>query len=205
MVRWSLDKAYLAELERAGVPITPTVFVAAGSYEPTSRTGLRRRSPRSAPAVVDAASYAARPASRARDRLTSRGCTRPVSVVLVQPFLASVATDGERPFGLPRRRLQPRRQQARRPAAGSAPSTTSSPKETNAEHEASAEQVRVAQAACRRVVGSLRQPRRTPASTWSATTPARFCVLEVELVEPSLFLAYAEPAAAERFATVLAR
>jgi len=32
-----------------------------------------------------------------------------------------------------------------------------------------------------------------------------FCVLELELVEPSLFLAYAEPSAAERFATVLAR
>ena len=63
-----------------------------------------------------------------------------------------------------------------------------------------------------------RSPR--PPSTWSRTASATptyarvdlvrddtggFCVLELELVEPSLFLAYAEPAAAERFATVLAR
>lgn len=30
MVRWSLDKHYLAELEHAGVPVTPTVFVEPG-------------------------------------------------------------------------------------------------------------------------------------------------------------------------------
>ena len=31
LVRWSLDKQYLAELAEAGVPITPTVFVPPGS------------------------------------------------------------------------------------------------------------------------------------------------------------------------------
>ncbi|MDN6566479.1 MAG: glutathione synthetase, partial [Actinomyces sp.] len=30
LVRWSLDKHYLADLEGAGVPITPTVYIAPG-------------------------------------------------------------------------------------------------------------------------------------------------------------------------------
>ena len=34
VIRWSLDKRYLADLGRAGIPITPTIFVAPGEPSP---------------------------------------------------------------------------------------------------------------------------------------------------------------------------
>ena len=75
--------------------------------------------------------------------------------------------------------------------------------ETNVAHVATAAQTEVARAAVDLVSDRLGTP------TYARVDLVRddsggFCVLEVELVEPSLFLAYAEPAAADRFAAALA-
>jgi len=76
--------------------------------------------------------------------------------------------------------------------------------ETNTEHVGSAAQLEVAQAAIDLVSDRLGTP------TYARVDLVRddagqFCVLELELVEPSLFLPYADPAAAERFVAALVR
>ena len=76
--------------------------------------------------------------------------------------------------------------------------------ETNTAHVATAAQIEVAQAGVDLVSDRLGTPTYARVDLVRDATGG-FCVLELELVEPSLFLAYAEPSAAERFATVLAR
>jgi glutathione synthase/RimK-type ligase-like ATP-grasp enzyme len=200
MVRWSLDKAYLAELERAGVPITPTVFVPPGD-EPTFPDGDFVVKPAVGAGSVGAASYAADQHELATAhvaRLHAAG-----SVVLVQPFLASVATDGEWPLVfLGGDYSHAASKRVALPQAGSVDDLFA--EETNAEHEASAEQVRVAQAAVDVVAARFGTPTYARIDLVRADDGS-FVVLEVELVEPSLFLPYADPGAADRLAAVLVR
>lgn len=197
-VRWSLDKHYLADLERAGVPITPTVYVAPGDGL-TFPEGEVVVKPAVGAGSQEAASYGPdqrRAALVHIERLHAAG-----KVALVQPCLASVATEGEWPMvffagefshsaskcvDLPR---------ARTLGGLFAP-------ETNAAHRASAAQIDVARAAVDVVSGRLGTP------TYARVDLVRddsgqFCVMEVELVEPSLFLPEGGPGAAERLAAAL--
>jgi len=198
MVRWNLDKKYLVELAVAGVPIIPTVFVQPGSdalfpagdfvVKPAVGAGSR-----------DAASY--RPdqhqtAMAHIARLHTSGQT-----VLVQPFLKSIATDGEWPlvfFGGHFSHAASKR--VLLPQAGFVEGLFAA--ETNAEHVATPAQIDVAQAAVNLVSKRLGTP------TYARVDLVRddagqFCVLEVELIEPSLFLSYADSAAMERFVAAL--
>ena len=76
--------------------------------------------------------------------------------------------------------------------------------EANARHVATPAQVRVAQAAVDLIAHRYGLP------TYARVDLVRgdaghFCVLEVELVEPSLFLPYANPPAVDRFIAALLR
>ena len=95
MVRWNLDKRYLAELAEAAVPITPTVFVAPGETAvfPAGELVVK---PAVGAGSRDASSYAADQHELAAAhvaRLQAGGQT-----VLVQPLLRSVAAEGEWPL-----------------------------------------------------------------------------------------------------------
>ncbi|CAL9442774.1 Cycloserine biosynthesis protein DcsG [Streptomyces sp. enrichment culture] len=94
VVRWNADKRYLGQLARAGVPVVPTRYLAPGDpvelpadreyvVKPTSGAGAR---------------YAARhpagereAAVRQVERMHAEGFT-----AMVQPYLAAIDTDGER-------------------------------------------------------------------------------------------------------------
>lgn len=197
-VRWNLDKHYLGELADAGVPITPTVFVEPGDsvefpvgdfvVKPAIGAGSR-----------DASSYGPdqRDAARSHvDRLLGLGQS-----VLVQPFLASVATDGEWPLvffhGVFSHAASKR---VTLPRAGTVEDLFAA--ETNATHTATDEQVAVAQAAMDVVAGRVGVPAYARVDLVN-DDDGRPCVLEVELIEPSLFLPYAGPEAADRFAGAL--
>ncbi|MGO3797529.1 MAG: hypothetical protein ACTJGR_10485, partial [Pauljensenia sp.] len=94
-VRWSLDKHYLAELERAGVPITPTVYVAPGDVAVFPEKNFVVK-PAVGAGSQEAASYGPDQRGSALvhiGRLHAAG-----KVALVQPHLASVATEGEWPM-----------------------------------------------------------------------------------------------------------
>jgi glutathione synthase/RimK-type ligase-like ATP-grasp enzyme len=200
MVRWNLDKQYLAELAAADVPITPTDFVPPGSpaafpagdfvIKPAVGAGSR-----------DAASYGSdqhETATAHVARLHESGQT-----VLVQPLLKSVAVEGEWPLvffdgGFSHAASK----RVALPRAGTVDDLFA--EETNAEHVASAAQIDVAQSAVDLISGRLGPP------TYARVDLVRgddgeFCVLELELIEPSLFLAYSDLAAADRFAAALLR
>ena len=150
---------------------------------------------------VDAASYGADQHEEATShvaRLHAAG-----QVVLVQPFLRSIPEEGEWPMVfLDGRFSHAANKRVALPQAGTVDDLFAP--ETNAAHVAGAAQIEVAQAAVDLVSDRLGTPTYARVDLVRDDTGG-FCVLELELVEPSLFLAYAEPAAAERFATVLAR
>ncbi len=197
-VRWSIDKRYLAELEAAGVPITDTVFV-----EPGEPAGFPEGDFVVKPAVgagsKDAASYGPDQHDAAREhvrRLHASG-----QVVLVQPYVASVATDGEWALVyLGGRFSHAASKRVALPRAGVVEELFAA--ETNAPHEASPDQRAAADAAMAHVESRLGTP------TYARIDLVRhddggYRVLEVELVEPSLFLPYADASAADRLTEVL--
>lgn len=173
MVRWNLDKRYLADLAEAGVPTTPTAFVAPG----------------------EAASWP-------DGRCVVKPAVGAGQVVLVQPYVASVGTDGEWALvfldGVLSHAAGKR---VALPRAGEVEALHAA--ETVTAHVASADQVEVARAAVHVVASRFSVP--TYARVDLVRDDAgRSCVLEVELVEPSLFLPYADPGAADRLAAALA-
>lgn len=200
MVRWSLDKQYLAALNQAGVPIVPTVFVPPGSAV-TYPEGDFVVKPAVGAGSRDAAAYRADQHDAATThiaRLHAAG-----QVVLVQPLLRSIAVEGEWPLiFLDGQFSHAASKRVDLPRAGAVEELFAA--ETNAQHVATAAQVEVAQAAVDVVTDCLGAP------TYARVDLVRddqgdFCVLEVELIEPSLFLPYADPAAAQRLAAALLR
>ena len=197
VVEWNLDKHYLAELDRAGVPITPTTFLEPGDeLEPAGDYVLK---PAIGAGSRDAASYGPDQADLARAhvrRLHDRGTS-----VLVQPLLASVAVDGEWPLVfLDGRYSHAASKRVTLPRAGVVDDLFAA--ETSAWHAADDEQLAVAGTAVDVVT------RRFGAPTYARVDlvrddAGRACVLELELVEPSLFLPQAGSDAVERVVAAL--
>lgn len=199
LVCWSLDKHYLADLEGAGVPITPTVYIAAGEQSVFPEGDFVVK-PAVGAGSQEAASYGADQQGVALAHIAALHAAG--KVALVQPHLGSVATEGEWPMvffdgvfshcankhvDLPR---------ARTLGGLFAPESTRA-------HRAEAAQIDVARAAVEVVRSRLGTP------TYARIDLVRddagqFCVMEVELVEPSLFLREGGPAATERLVAALA-
>ena len=198
IVRWNLDKNYLHELADARIAITPTVFVKPGDvYEyPIGEFVIK---PAIGAGSRDAASYDANQHEIATlhvARLHASGQT-----VLVQPLLNSIAKDGEWPmvfFGGKFSHAANKRVSL--PRAGTVDDLFAA--ETNSPHTPTTSQLKVAQAAIEFV-----------SAKFGITTYARvdlvldnqdnFCVLELELIEPSLFVHCADAKAVNRFVEVV--
>lgn len=103
--RWSLDKRYLADLSRLGVPVVPTEFLTPDLPEQASLAALQAfmaRHPKSGEFVIkptvgaysrDVQRFprsAAHQAHRYIVRLQQRGCH-----VMLQPYLSAIDRDGE--------------------------------------------------------------------------------------------------------------
>ncbi|GAA3865331.1 ATP-grasp domain-containing protein [Streptomyces sedi] len=199
-VRWSLDKRYLAELESAGIPTTPTSFVPPGAPAafPAGRFVVK---PAVGAGSRDAAAYGPdqhEPARAHVERLHAAG-----TVVLVQPFLTSVATEGEWPLvffdGVFSHAANKR---VSLPVAGSVDGLFA--EETNTRHVATEAQLAVARSVADLVAERLGVP------TYARVDLVRddaggFRVLEVELNEPSLFLPQGGADAVDRLVAALTR
>ncbi|GAB2928486.1 ATP-grasp domain-containing protein [Streptomyces heilongjiangensis] len=96
VVRWNTDKRYLGDLARAGVPVVPTAYLAPGDpvelpeaheyvVKPTSGAGARFA------ARYGAGAEQREIAARHVERMHAEGLT-----AMVQPFVASIDTEGER-------------------------------------------------------------------------------------------------------------
>ncbi|MCK0112971.1 hypothetical protein MWU75_12550 [Ornithinimicrobium sp. F0845] len=200
VIRWSHDKRYLAELASAGVPVTPTRFVEPGSevvlpgddfvVKPAVGAGSR-----------EVASYGPGQHRQAHEHVTR--LHEAGQVALVQPYLRSVAGEGEWPMiFLEGGFSHAANKRITLPRAGRIDGLFA--EETNAAHDPSPEQLAVAEAAMGVVTDQLGAP------TYGRVDLVRddeggFRVLEVELVEPSLFLPCADSAAVDRFVAALLR
>lgn len=200
IVRWNLDKHYLTALADEGVPITPTVFVEPGSaaefpdgeyvVKPAVGAGSR-----------GAASYGPGQnavATEHVERLHAAGTS-----VLVQPLLASVAAEGEWPLmffdGVYSHAASKR---VALPRAGLVEGLFA--EERTATHTADDAQLAVAGAAIAAVTARVGAPAYARVDL-VRDDDNQYCVLEVELIEPSLFLPDADPGAAGRLAAALIR
>ena len=98
VLRWSLRKRYLLELEARGVPVTPTVLLPRGDVRTLSAVAAERGwSDVVVKPEVGAASFETHRVA-AGTRETDAVCARLVAArdVLVQPYLPSVEGHGER-------------------------------------------------------------------------------------------------------------
>lgn len=200
MVRWGMDKRYLADLAGQGVPVTPTVFADAGQTPPFP-AGAFVVKPAVGAGSRDVAAY--RPDQHDLARAHVARLHQAGRCVLVQPLLASVAVDGEWPlvfFGGQYSHAASRRVALPRAEAGTGPSAP----ETRAPHQADPDQLRVARAAIDTVAARFGVP--TYARVDLVRDPAgQPCVLEVELAEPCLFLPHASSDALTRLVDAFAR
>lgn len=182
---------------RRGSAHHPTDFVAPGTTSelPPGKFVVK---PAVGAGSRGAASYGAAEHPAAADHV--RRLHESGQVVLVQPFVASVATEGEWPLVfLGGEYSHAASKRVALPEAGSVDEIFAA--ESNAPHTATAEQIRVASAAIDVVaerLGRLAYSRVDLVLAGDGTSQ----VLEVELVEPSLFLPY-EPEAATRLAAAL--
>ena len=197
-VHWSLDKHYLRDLADAGVAVVPTAFVEPGD-EPPFPPGPVVVKPAVGAGSRDAAAYGEGETAAAAahvHKLHAQG-----RAALVQPRLASVARDGEWPLVfLGGAFSHAASKRVELPTDGS-PGRLFAP-ELNRPHTPDADQLSVARAA----VGVVRERFGIPA--YARVDLVRDddgspCVLELELVEPSLFLAQADPDAPARLAAAL--
>ncbi|MGA5899995.1 ATP-grasp domain-containing protein [Streptomyces venetus] len=184
VVRWNADKRYLGRLAEAGVPAVPTRYFAPGDpvelpagheyvVKPTSGAGAR---------------YAARypagerdAALRQTERMHAEGFT-----VMVQPYLTGIETDGERALQFFGGRLL----HASRKGAVLAPGTPyDADKVAHPDlrpWEPTAAELDVAERALTAVPG---QPELLYARVDLVTgEDGQPCVMELELIEPNLFL-----------------
>ena len=199
VVEWSLDKHYLAELDDAGVPITPTTFVEPGDpFEPPDGRFIVK--PAVGAGSRDAASYEPEQSALAQAhlrRLHERGRS-----VLVQPLLTSVAAEGEWPLiYLHGEYSHAASKRVVLPQAGAVADLFAA--EANAAHVADDDQRAAADAAIEVVT------RRFGAPLYARVDLVRdnaghMCVLELEMVEPSLFLPQGGPDAVDRAAAAFA-
>jgi hypothetical protein len=94
VVEWNTDKRYLSDLAAAGVPVTPTSYVAPGASWSPPDTGTWVVKPTISAGSQDTGRYAL-PGERALavahvERLTAAGRT-----AMIQPYLAAVDSAGE--------------------------------------------------------------------------------------------------------------
>ena len=198
LVRWNLDKHYLAELAAAGVPVIDTAFVEPGAPVAFPGTGFVVK-PAVGAGSRDVASY--RPdqldqATRHLGRLHRRGAT-----ALVQPLIGSVAEHGEWAllfFG--GRYSHAANKRVALPPGGETDALFLAEALTG--HEADDAQLAVARAAVDAVAARFGTPAYARVDL-VRDDEGGYRVLELELVEPSLFLPQGGPAAAARLAAVL--
>ncbi|MEV4343171.1 hypothetical protein AB0J83_01635 [Actinoplanes sp. NPDC049596] len=199
MLRWSLDKHYLSDLDQAGVPITATVFAEPGDRRPALPDDDFVVKPAVGAGSKDAAWYA--PAQRDEAyahvaRLHAAGVT-----ALIQPRVRSVPVDGEWPLVfLGGSYSHAATKRVDLPQAGAV--TGLFAEETTQPYEATPDQIAVARAAVDVVTTRFGVPTYARVDLIRADD-GRPRVLELELVEPSLFLPEAPPDTADRLAEAL--
>jgi glutathione synthase/RimK-type ligase-like ATP-grasp enzyme len=195
VLRWNTDKRYLAELERAGVPVAPTRFLAPGeAFEAPDRSFVVK------PAVSAGARHSARyePSQAAEARAHVARLHGLGRAVMVQPYLDGVETHGETGLVFIGGSYSHSVRKAPLLLPGQPPGEAFYLEEQVVRARPSEAERAVADAALRVAPEGLLYAR-----VDLVPGPEGPLVLEVELTEPSLWLSHAA-GAAERFADAIA-
>jgi hypothetical protein len=205
VVRWNTDKHYLAELQRAGVPTVPSHFI-----EPTTAAAeLSRLLEEMAsgefvvkPAIGSGSRDAQRHSRTERDAIIAhiRRLTDAGRSALLQPYLERVDDHGETALMYFRGRFSHAIRKGPLLRRGAGPTEQLFAPEEITPRTPDADELRVGALALAAMPYHDLLYARVDLVRDALGTPR---VLELELTEPSLFFAYAPPAAA-RFAEVLA-
>jgi glutathione synthase/RimK-type ligase-like ATP-grasp enzyme len=203
VVRWSADKHYLRDLAAAGVPVVPTTFVEPGADPRRVLEAFLTREPCAEVVVKPAVGAGSRDARR-HARADSGEIVAHLQPLLaagrsmmLQPYLARVDRDGETALVFIEGRLSHAiRKGALLPAGAPATAGLFAPEEISPRLPG-ADETAVAEEAVAQVPFEELLYARVDLIRDATGQPR---VLELELAEPSLFLAYA-PEAAPRFVT----
>jgi glutathione synthase/RimK-type ligase-like ATP-grasp enzyme len=195
VLRWNVHKSYLLDLEAAGVPIVPTLLVPASEWDlldarlaATAWTEV---------VVKPAVGAGARGAFRSPAASLVATAPAPARDVLVQPLVETIASEGETSLvyvggayshAVRKRPAEGDYRVQEEHGGGQAPVDPTDP------------QLAVAQRALEAVPGDLLYAR-VDLVTGSETGDPQ--VMEVEVVEPSLYLSSA-PGSTDRFAAAIA-
>lgn len=197
-IEWNVDKQYLGELSAAGIPITPTMFVAPGETA-NFPAGTFVVKPAVGAGSRDVAFFDEDTHESAQDHVNQLHAAG--KVVLVQPFIASVPIEGEWPllfFNGEYSHAASKR--VLLPSEGLVEDLFA--EEANTHHVASASQIEVASSAVAFVCGKLGTPTYCRVDLVKLDD-GQYGVLEIELVEPSLFLPFAQASEVDAFARAI--
>lgn len=201
VLRWNTDKHYLRELARAGVPVVPTRFVEPGERGPRALEDfLREGTPEWVvkPAVGAGSRDAAR-YTRGDDHAASRHVERLLEAgrsVMLQPYLDQIDVHGETALIYLAGRFSHAVRKGPLLQRSAAPTAALFAAEQITWRPPAAEELQVADRALAAVPFETPLYARVDLIRSEGGKP---CVLELELTEPSLFLAQT-PGAAERLA-----
>lgn len=201
VIRWNTDKHYLRELARAGVPTVPTQFVEPGERAAEALAGFLREGiaewvvkPAVGAGSRDAARYA-----RGEDRTASEHIERLLDAgrsVLLQPYLDQVDLHGETALIYFTGRFSHAIRKGPLLRRGTAPTDALFAAEHITPRLPGADELQVAERALAALPFAAPFYARVDLIRSEDAGP---CLLELELTEPSLFLAHATGAAG-RFA-----
>ena len=206
VVRWNTDKHYLGELARAGAPVVPTWYVEPGE-DAARRLDELLAADACRELVVKPAVGAGSRDARRHARGSRAGILAHIGPlltagrsVMLQPYLESVDTSGETALMyIDGRFSHAIRKGALLPAAGAPPTAGLFAPEEIVARTPGADEL----AAAERILRAAPFERLTYARVDLLRDPTGAPrLLELELTEPSLFLAHA-PGSAGRFATAL--
>jgi glutathione synthase/RimK-type ligase-like ATP-grasp enzyme len=197
VVRWNSDKRYLADLEAAGLPVVPTTFV-----EPGSAVVLPDGPCVVKPAVSAGSQNTARHDDPAAAREHAQRLLDDGRVVMVQPYIASVDTAGETALLYYDGRFDHAIRKGPMLLGGAAAVTGLFAAETIEPREPQAEELALADAVVAEVTRRFGRPLYARVDLLGGADPI---VLELELIEPSLFFGQSEGAAARYAAAIRAR
>ncbi|MEJ8568007.1 ATP-grasp domain-containing protein [Elongatibacter sediminis] len=198
LVRWNLAKTYLRELERAGVPIVPTLWLDGVTEQTPAECRARLGSDEIVikPVVGANGEDAFRLSGPLSDATLQQVAARfPGRPAMAQPFVRGVIDEGE--YSLFHFSGEFSHAIVKRPADGE----FRTQEERGAEIQSVVPEPALANAA-RRALDTL-----DPAPLYARTDLVRdadgsFCVMELELIEPSLYLR-TDPNAPGRFAEAI--
>lgn len=194
IVRWNISKRYLTLLESWGLPIVPTAFIAPG--EPVE--------------LPDEAEFVLKPAVSAGSRGTARYGPGDLDrahrhaaellaanrEVMVQPYLPSVEAAAETAVIMLGGRFSHAMRKGPLLELGQEPERGLFREEEMSRREAGADEIELAERVIDRLVAEVRAPTYARIDLLRSAGGAPL-ILELELIEPSLFLDY-HPEAADR-------